>query len=665
MTAVFGIVVMMGCLVLLIVSQNYASNALKEEAINAMLKVAEKTSENIEDKIQARLYVIESISDTSVIRGKWDNREASIDEKLQFLRDQLRKSIKLDFKRFAIIGNDGSGYYQDGSSIDAVDANYFKSIAQKGKSGFELRIQANKNSFDYIYYSPVRHYLTNEPIGAVIGIVDGNKFNQLISSVAYCRDGYSFAVDDKGNVIAHKDLERVKKRENLLDGSKTGGSMYGAVERMVKGEKGIDEVDENGRDWLIAFAPVGNTRWAIGVVAPKDEVLKGIGEMRCAIISISGLIILLSIILTFTVAKTIARPILAIIEQIGYISKGDFTKEMGEKYFLRKDEIGELAFSVKRLKENFLPLIMEIKDETKTLFNNSVKLNEISEEIALSSEEVAKSVEGIADGANEQMIKIREINNLMEDFRNGLDILFNEINEVKKSGEISFSSAQNGKEKLGNLIQSIEEISDGFKKISVKLEMFKKSVNQVEEVVEIIKDISEQTNLLALNAAIEAARAGEKGLGFSVVANEIRKLSEQTKQSLEKIRKLLNNMVSETQEVVITSELMNDKIGKQHENTGETITAFEKISGTVSEVNSLIEKVFHKIGQLVHLKNIVGERIEVINKASEEASVSAQEISASVEEFAASTQEITKNAQEIVEIAKRMEEKTEIFILPS
>lgn len=662
MTAVFGSIVLIGCVVLFVISQTYASNAVKNEAINAMEKVAEKTAENIEDNIQSRLYVIESISDTSVIKGKWENREASLEEKLQYLRDQLRKSIKLDFKRFALIGTDGNGYYQDGTPVDAEDVNYYKAIAQKGMSGFELMVQQNKNSFDYLFYSPVRHYLTNELAGAVVGIVDGNKFNQLISSAAYSEDGYSFAIDDKGNIIAHKDLDRIMKKENLINNS---SSLNDTVNRMIKGENGIEEVKENGRDWLIAFTPIGNTRWSVGVVAPKEEVLKGIGRLKGAMIFFSVLIIILSVFLTFAMAKTTITPVLAVIQQIGSISKGDFTARMEEKFLNRRDEIGELALSVKRLIENFLPLIVGIREETKALFNSSVKLNDISEEIAISSEEVAKTVENVAQGANEQTMKIKDINDLIEEIKGSINGLFNEIARVKNSGEESFSYAQTGREKLENLVGSIEEISGSFKLVLEKLEQMKTSVKQVEEVVEIIKGIAEQTNLLALNAAIEAARAGDKGSGFSVVASEIRKLSEQTRLSLEKIRNLLRGMVSDTEQVVRTSELMDGKLKKQQESTGDTLSAFERISMSISEMKTLIEKVFSDIGQISKLKDVIAERIEDISRTSEEASVSAEQISASVEEFAASTQEITKNAQEIVDIAKALEEKTKIFILPS
>jgi len=338
---------------------------------------------------------------------------------------------------------------------------------------------------------------------------------------------------------------------------------------------------------------------------------------------------------------------------------------MEEKFLYRRDEIGELALSVKRLKENFLPLIVGIREETKALFNSSVKLNDISEEIAISSEEVAKTVENVAQGANEQTIKIKDINDLIEEIKGSINGLFNEIARVKNSGEESFSYAQTGREKLGNLVGSIEEISGSFKLVLEKLEQMKTSVKQVEEVVEIIKGIAEQTNLLALNAAIEAARAGDKGSGFSVVASEIRKLSEQTRLSLEKIRNLLRGMVSDTEQVVRTSELMDGKLKKQQESTEDTLSAFEKISMSISEMKTLIENVFSDIGQISKLKDVIAERIEAISRTSEEASVSAEQISASVEEFAASTQEITKNAQEIVDIAKALEEKTKIFILPS
>ncbi|MGB9860268.1 MAG: methyl-accepting chemotaxis protein, partial [Moorellaceae bacterium] len=162
-----------------------------------------------------------------------------------------------------------------------------------------------------------------------------------------------------------------------------------------------------------------------------------------------------------------------------------------------------------------------------------------------------------------------------------------------------------------------------------------------------------------LNAAIEAARAGEAGRGFAVVADEVRKLAEQSRASSDKIRDLLNNITSETGEVVNTSQEVTRQVAGQLENVEHTIKAFDDILESIAAIAPMIQATYREVDSTVKAKDVVLERVQSVSAVSEETSASAQEISASAEELSASTQEIAANAQQILGVAKRLEEQVE------
>lgn len=267
----------------------------------------------------------------------------------------------------------------------------------------------------------------------------------------------------------------------------------------------------------------------------------------------------------------------------------------------------------------------------------------------------------MASGASEQAGHLQEILSLAENITASLEKVFIELRRVKESSGETSRLADVGKKELDVLVASIKSVSEAFRLVAEKLKGLSGSVNQVGEILDVINGIAEQTNLLALNAAIEAARAGEAGRGFALVADEIRKLAEQSRASSDRIRVLLNNITSETNEVVIASEEATRQVAGQLENVEHTIRAFDDILESVAAIAPMIEATYREVDSTVKAKDVVVDRVQSISIVSEETSASTQEISASAEELSASTQEITATAQQVLEVAKRLEEQVERF----
>jgi len=664
MTVLFGLVVLIGCLVLTFLSENRAGSALEGEAKQAMLKVARQAAETQDSRMQARFCLVESIASQNVIRGKSGDREATLEEKMAALNNEMQTAESLGFKEFGIADREGNAVFSDGSKANIADRDYFKA-ALGGKTAVSSTIVSRAdNSVVFSYATPIRYYATNEITGVLFGLVDAAKFSELVADITYGRTGYAFAVDSTGKTIAHKDIERVLSQENFIEQARSDKSLVPlaeAVSRMAKGEESIATYTFQGQEKIMAYAPVKSTGWSIAVTAPRAEVLEKMSGLKHSMLILSIIIILIALILTYVMARTITTPLIVVEEHLGHIAGGDFTQPVPEKFLRMKDEIGKLARAVDGLQANIKPLLSSLKENAKALAGDSENLSAASEEIASSSGEVARAIQQVAAGASEQAGHLQEILGLLENISSSLEKVENELGNVKTSSEETSRLADVGKKELDVLVASINGVHEAFKVVSEKLTGLSGSVNKVGEILEVINGIADQTNLLALNAAIEAARAGDAGRGFAVVAEEVRKLAEQSRVSSDKIKALLSTIASETNEVVNTSEEVDKQVVAQLENVENTVRAFDNILDSVIAITPVIEETYRHMDNTVKAKDVVLDRVQSISAVSEEASASAQQISASAEELSASTEEIAANAQEVLGVAKNLEEQVERF----
>ncbi|SOC10954.1 heam-based aerotactic trancducer [Ureibacillus xyleni] len=227
--------------------------------------------------------------------------------------------------------------------------------------------------------------------------------------------------------------------------------------------------------------------------------------------------------------------------------------------------------------------------------------------------EVKEIIGSISVTLEEQSLDTNEaVADLFTNTKSVNELLQNSIQDAQETRQAS----SDGYRQLQNLSNQTKEINDRTIKMTKMVQDLDHSSLEIQAVVEIVKDIAGQTNLLALNSAIEAARAGEHGKGFAVVANEVRKLADQTKQSVEKIATLIGMSSEVTAEVIQSIHHIQDLVQNGLEQNEKSLESFEKISSTVVTTISDFESVGQQVEELSHIVEKIGSTTEKLEEAA-------------------------------------------------
>lgn len=372
-------------------------------------------------------------------------------------------------------------------------------------------------------------------------------------------------------------------------------------------------------------------------VRQMDEINEEIHDSVLLAQIISIVIFVISIVavtaLMLLVRRTVTKPLLAVIDTAKDFGEGNLATE--DIVVQSNDEIGQLATIFNEAKRNTRDLIVGIQGNSDQLSASSQELSASSEEVLATTEEVARQAgdtadiaQGSASAANESSLAMDETAQGVQRIAEASQVLFDSSNETNQV-------AQKGTGVIHHATQQMNTIYDSASAVNTLIQKLAKETEEIESIINIITSITDQTNLLALNATIEAARAGEQGKGFLVVAEEVRKLAEESKQSATSITALTTEIKDDTKKVADAMASALPAVEEGVEIIGEAGQSFESILSAIRGMTNQIQDV---------------------STTAEELSASAEEVSASVSEISTGSQMTSNN---IDSIAVAMQEQTE------
>ena len=383
----------------------------------------------------------------------------------------------------------------------------------------------------------------------------------------------------------------------------------------------------------------------------KDSSQKKFSDSILVFIGIIVIVLVVFISVSYFIIRTINKSSKRLIENLDRIASGDFTVNINTTL---NTEFGKMDRALAESISNISNMMHVVKEKCLDIDNRSDGIYAVSNQIESSTEEVTKAIQEVANGTNIQASNLVDTTSSLDKFGNELDLIVESIKEIDLTSKNISTMANDSNEKMLNLITSTGNVKKIFGEFETKIEGFGDNINQIHDITNVITNIAAQTNLLALNAAIEAARAGESGKGFTVVAEEIRKLAEQSKISLENVNKLINDISSQTNIMVKTSDGMNSEINNQVEVVKVSLDSFKHIINAVESVIPKIAVVTKSAENVEKQKDKLVDKVKDISVIAEEVSSSSEEIASSSEEIHVSTEAVNYNAHELSNMTKLM-----------
>jgi methyl-accepting chemotaxis protein len=352
--------------------------------------------------------------------------------------------------------------------------------------------------------------------------------------------------------------------------------------------------------------------------------------------------------------KSITSPLNEFVKEIERVANGDLTNSNLKS--VRKDEIGKLSNAISKMVVNLKGLIETLQNSSSNLSASSEQLSASSKETTQATNEVAKTIQQVASGAETSVQGMEESLRALEELAQGIQQISENSKSISQKSDQTAEDARKGNESMNDAINRMSSITVSVDQSASMVKLLGERSREIGKIVEVITDISEQTNLLALNAAIEAARAGDSGKGFSVVAEEVRKLAVQSKESADQIANLIKETQGETSQTVTSMEKVTIEVESGTVVVQDAGKIFEKILQSVEAISEQMQEASAVSQQMSASAQQVSASIEENSQIAKEASASTQNVAASTEEQLASMQEIDSFALSLSQMAQELQE---------
>ncbi|MGE5653068.1 MAG: methyl-accepting chemotaxis protein, partial [Bacillota bacterium] len=466
-------------------------------------------------------------------------------------------------------------------------------------------------------------------------LLDSVTPQKLVADADIGERGSAFMLSTNGTTIAHSNQSLVGNDVKQYDWGQT----------ILREKNGQTPYIFNGEEKYMAFAQVGENY--VGVSIPASELKAPLKKLLANIVmAILASIVISGIIIHLVIRRIVTKPLDRFGVLLGQAAQGDLRERM---LVQGQDEIAELSRHFNSMTEKLTETIRTLNTASDRIGQVAQTIDGAASQSASSAEQVAATMEELASSASHNA----------EQSQNGAEVLnqlAQAIEQVTKSSQVAAESSETALEAIqtGNraMDQQQEKMTDSAnsaQSVAAAIAGIAEQSKQVVAIVDVISDIANQTNLLALNAAIEAARAGEAGRGFTVVAEEVRKLAERSNQEARKITDLVQGIESAIDHGLQEMGRAKTIVEAQTQAAGETSQAFVQI-------RKAVETIAEQIQEEAAIAEEMSASADEVVRAVQSISAGSQQAAAGVEEVAATSQEQANTAKQLQEIARQLRE---------
>jgi len=707
--AMIGLLLCFICFGLGLVAYFTSYNSLVGVLEETMPKVAMEASVTIEDGIQNQLNtlnIIASLDYMEILKrpGADTSRVKAI------MSDEVKRS---GHEQMILVNKDGRALFHDGRVADLSNNQVFREALAGKEIASEPMLDSEGKGIVMVYAVPVR--LNGEIAGVLMAVRNGLEISEFAGRIKFGQTGEAFIINSKGRTIAHANMDLLMELINVarsrntsvsedtnsvdiissatssaggpdtvssatLRGNGGGNTDFqwdetesaayevgfeGFVDvqtQMMEGNTGFGEYKYHGVSKIAGFAPVGNYGWSIAVSVDKDEMLSGLDALRRTFLAISAVFLLLGFVVAYFIGRGISKPISYLSNECNIMSSGDFSRVMNEKYTRRKDEIGGLARSFNNINVNVSKIIRNVVEEANSVGSAIKDVDENMAGLTSDINIMSKIINDLSMKMSENSATAEEMSATSSEIEGAVDSI---ANDTQRSAETTAEVHERAEKLKTTAVESQKRADEIRKDVAVRLRNAieqSKAVERIRILSDTILSISSKTNLLALNAAIEAAHGGNSGSGFAVVADEIKKLAENSKQT---VNEILNVTQSIIESVHVLAESAQQVLGFVENNVVKDYDMFaatgEQYSNDAQLLNDMVMNLSAITEELYASIHNMAKAINDVAVASEEGAAGTYDLAREAEIIVQRTQEVLQKTNDVSKSADRLLELVSIF----
>ncbi|GAA4716193.1 methyl-accepting chemotaxis protein [Brevibacillus fulvus] len=614
--------------------------------------LAEDITRMIANRIHDADIALQSLSaDPAIVSG--DPQQQS---------EMLNKTTRLMpyFELITVIDKTGMQIARNGSGQngDRSDRDYFQQ-AIKGNifiSSSYISKTSNRPTVTMSY--PIKN-AQGEVIAALCANLDLSNMQSLINDVHPGKAGFAYLTDQQGIVIAHPQFDEfVIKQISFTDNKAVAGA--------IKGESGSRTwIDSKGIDMFGSYRSIptsmNGVNWGVVVQLPASEISQAINQLLLNKAISCLIIILLAALLTFVLSGYFVRTLQLVTNLTKRVSQGDLSQKLVVKS--RAMEFQQLGLHVNEMIDNLRNLLTQAQTNSNQVAEASSRLTGSSASISDGITHISAAMVELASGNENQSSQVEYAAGEMDRLHQEISSIHQRMRDLQKLTDNVDGQAKQSLHGIAAANEQIETIRQTTDQSANQIVALEQKMHKIEQMVTMITQISGQTNLLALNAAIEAARAGEAGRGFAVVADEVRKLAEQSEKAAEEIAFVIHEIRQETSSAV--TFILN---GKTEAEKGTEV--FQQISLFLHNIVAALDGILHstrnvsEATQRMEQSSVgVTEVMTQLAALSQETAASTEEMTASLTEQSSTLSELSKSAKNLDLLADTLQETVQKFKL--